>query len=131
MQKSVGLSTTDQVFEYTFTMSKDPTASDRIVFDAGMATAGWAIDNISLSEYVVLDSIVTAVQPRPIVTPGVARDQRVTVIQYDHSGRVVSRASGAGSTVLRQRESMPPGCYITVIDMNGKKQVRKTAVVGR
>ncbi|MBN1578650.1 MAG: carbohydrate binding domain-containing protein [Chitinispirillaceae bacterium] len=132
LQKIVGLSSTDEVFEYTFTMSKDPTESDRIVFDAGKATASWEIDDISLTEYVQLDSITSAAKPRLLMTiPGLTPDQRVSLSWYDHAGRLLQHTSGDYGSLMRQKYIQRPGSFIAVLNVNGRKLVKRTIAIGK
>ena len=131
LSKSVSLGPTDEVFEYSFTMKKDPTSSDRLSFDAGKASAGWEIDNVSLTEYIELDPFTAVSRPVRVVSRKNGTFLKATITRYDHSGRVVSKVSGDYAALVRQRGNLRPGSYITVIEAGGIRQVKKTAVTGR
>lgn len=131
MRKTVNLTPTEQTFDFTFRMRNNPTSSDRLEFTAGKATAGWTIDNITLAENIELDPFTPVTVPRPDTGLKRAGNRQATMTVYDHSGRIVWRASGDHATIIRQLQTRRPGSYIIVLDSNGTKQVKKAVSIGR
>lgn len=134
LRKKVNLTSTEETYEYTFPMRKEPTPSDRFEINAGKATAGWTIDNISLAEAIELDPF-TSIAPRSrkqtMFFSGIEKKASVSVTHYDHKGRVVWRTTGDYNEMRRQWKPHRAGSYITVLDINGVKQVKKTVVIGK
>ncbi|HLV33127.1 MAG TPA: carbohydrate binding domain-containing protein [Chitinispirillaceae bacterium] len=131
LRKDVKLTSEEKNYKYTFSMRSEPTSSDRIEFTSGTADAGWIIDDITLTEFIELDPF-TSVKPRSHFTSKkVSGIKHATVIQYDYSGRAIKRSIGDYNKIMKQFKHHSPGCYITVVDIDGVKSVKKTVITGR
>jgi hypothetical protein len=132
-ERTISLTPTKTTYKIEFTMKEASTSNARVDFNCGKASSGLQLDDVSLTVAIEIGTI----NPRPLfgqkVAPDIAGNQKITITWFDHAGRMVKHSSGDYSTLMQQKHSTPGprGCFIEVMNIDGRKLVKRIIVTGK
>jgi hypothetical protein len=134
-ERTMSLTPTKTTYKFEFTMKEASTTNARVEFDCGKANSGWQIDDVSLTVAIEIGTIDRYPVFRETYASSIAGDQRISITRYDHTGRVLQHSSGDYATLMRlMRQRRVPGhlgSYIEVMQVRGRKLVKKVIAIGK
>jgi hypothetical protein len=132
-EQAIPVTTTKQEKTIRFSMKEASTGSARIEFNAGKAGGGIQIDDIELSTAIEIGAIAPRRQPAPRSDGrlNLHGGERISVLWYDHAGRLLKSVSGEEyhDAIIRP-DIRIHGSYITVIRIGGRQLVRRAVTIG-